>query len=64
VLQRPEPGFGSRNNAKAAGVFRGFRAPAQKLAGRASCSLSPRALSAYIRLAVRKAGYGDKRTSE
>lgn len=36
----------------------------QKLAGTAFCSLSPRALSAYIPLAVRKGGYGDKRTSK
>ncbi len=42
---------------------RGFRMLAQKLAGTASCSLSPRALSAYIPFAARKGGYGDKRTS-
>jgi hypothetical protein len=51
-------------NSAGSGLFLGFHTPAQKLVGTALCSLSPRALNAYIRLAVRKTGYGDKRTSE
>lgn len=52
------------NRRRLRGFPRGFAPLPDKLAGTPSCSLSPRALNAYIPLAVRKDGYGDKRTSE